>query len=70
MVLNLERAPEPPGGLRKHRLLGPSSGVSHSVGTGRGLEISSKFPRDAGATGAGTTLWEALLVELDASLPS
>lgn len=37
--------------------------MSHSVGTGQGLKISSKCPHEAGTTGPDTMLWETKLYQ-------
>ena len=63
MVLNLGNAAESPGELIKDRLLGPSPWLSHSVGTGQGLKISSKCPHEAGTTRPDTMLWETKLYQ-------
>lgn len=49
---------ESPGGFVKPRLLGPTSGRSDSVDTGKGPRtcISNKFPVGADVACAGTTL--------------
>lgn len=49
MVLKLDRAPESPGGLIKHSLLGPPTRVPDSRGLERGPRIcaSDSFPGDA-----------------------
>lgn len=48
MVLKLQLAPLPPGGLLKHKLLGlnPRIAASVDLGLDQGIQISNKFPGD------------------------
>lgn len=54
---DLERAPEPPGGLLKIQVAGPHSVVWDAAGPGRAQHsVSQKFPGDADVTCRGSLL--------------
>lgn len=52
-----------PGGLLKHRSLGPRVSDSVDLGSSPGICICNLFPDDTKATGLGTTLWRPPLLK-------